>query len=149
MTPERTTAMDKVDVSGNKADPLSSRKVKKFAKAVVAHLFPKIKKTQVNIILTDDDTVQTLNRDFRQKDAPTDVLSFEDGTVMPDGTTFLGEIYVSIPFADATREGRPLTEYILFLVAHGLLHLTGMDHKTEEERLEMIKLGEELLDEYA
>jgi probable rRNA maturation factor len=141
--------MDKVDVSGNKADPLSSRTVKKFAKAVVAQLFPKIKKTQVNIILTDDDTVQTLNRDFRQKDATTDVLSFEDGTVMPDGATFLGEIYVSVPFADATREKRPLTEYILFLVAHGLLHLTGMDHKTEEERLEMIKLGEELVDEYA
>ena len=141
--------MDKVDVSGNKADPLSSRKVKKFAKAVVAHLFPKIKHTLVNIILTDDQAVQTLNRDFRQKDATTDVLSFEDGTVMPDGATFLGEIYVSVPFADATREGRPLTEYILFLVAHGLLHLTGMDHKTEEERLEMIKLGEELLDEYA
>ena len=141
--------MDKVDVSGNKADPLSSRKVRKFAKAVVAHLFPKIKRTLVNIILTDDQTVQTLNRDFRQKDAPTDVLSFEDASVMPDGSTFLGEIYISVPFADATREGRPLTEYILFLVAHGLLHLTGMDHKTEQERLEMIRLGEELLDEYA
>jgi probable rRNA maturation factor len=149
MIPERKTAVGKVDVSGNKADPLSSRIVRKFVDSAVSHLFPKNKSTLINIILTDDQTVQALNRQFRQKDVPTDVLSFEDGTVLPNGITFLGEIYVSVPFADRTRDQRPLREYILFLVAHGLLHLTGMDHKTDDERLEMIRLGEGLLEKFA
>jgi rRNA maturation RNase YbeY len=68
---------------------------------------------------------------------------------LPNGRHFLGEIYVSVPLADRTRGENELNRYVLFLVAHGLLHLTGMDHKTEEERLKMIELGEELLGKYA
>ncbi|MBP7732669.1 MAG: rRNA maturation RNase YbeY [Caldisericia bacterium] len=141
--------MDKVDVSGGNSDPLSRKLVRKFTKAVIAELFTSRRPAQLNVILTDDDEIIRLNRDFRQKNEPTDVLSFEDDTVLPNGKHFLGEIYVSVPFADRTRGENELNRYVLFLVAHGLLHLSGIDHKTENERLEMIKLGEELLGKFA
>lgn len=141
--------MDKVDVSGGSSDPLSRKLVRKFTKAVIAELFASRRPAQLNVVLTDDDVITRLNRDFRQKNEPTDVLSFEDDTVLPNGKHFLGEIYVSVPYADRTRGENELNRYILFLIAHGLLHLTGMDHKTEQERLEMIRLGEELLGKFA
>lgn len=141
--------MDKVDVSGGNSDPLSRKLVKRFVKAVITTLFHDRKPAQLNVVLTDDAEITKLNRDFRQKDEPTDVLSFEDDTILPNGKYFLGEIYVSVPFADRTRGENELNRYILFLVAHGLLHLSGMDHTTEEERLRMIELGEELLGKFA
>jgi probable rRNA maturation factor len=141
--------MDKIDVSGNKADPLSRKLVRKFAKAVIAELFPNRKPANLNVILTDDLEITRLNHDFRQKDGPTDVLSFEDDTILPNGRHLLGEIYVSVPYADRTRGEYELNRYILFLVAHGLLHLTGMDHPTEKDRLEMIARGEALLERFA
>lgn len=141
--------MDKVDVSGGNSDPLSRKLVRKFTKAVIAELFTSRRPVQLNVILTDDDEISRLNRDFRQKNEPTDVLSFEDDTILPNGKHFLGEIYVSVPFADRTRGENELNRYVLFLVAHGLLHLSGMDHTTEVERLRMIELGEELLGKFA
>ena len=141
--------MDKVDVSGGNSDPLSRKLARKFTKAVIAELFTSRRPAQLNVVLTDDDEITKLNRDFRQKNEPTDVLSFEDNTVLPNGKHFLGEIYVSVPFADRTRGENELNRYILFLVAHGLLHLSGMDHTTEAERLRMIELGEELLGKFA
>lgn len=141
--------MDKVDVSGGNSDPLSRKLVRKFTKSVIAELFTNRRPAQLNVILTDDDEITKLNRDFRQKNEPTDVLSFEDDTILPNGKHFLGEIYVSVPFADRTRGENELNRYVLFLVAHGLLHLSGMDHATEAERLRMIELGEELLGKFA
>lgn len=141
--------MDKIDVSGNSADPLSRRQIKSFCSSAIEKLFPNRRPAVLNVILTEDSEITWLNRDFRGIDEPTDVLSFEDDIILPNGKHFLGEIYISIPYADRTKGEWPLDRYILFLVAHGLLHLTGMDHKTEDERLDMIKRGEELLDEFA
>lgn len=141
--------MDKIDVSGNASDPLSRRQIKSFCRAVIGKLFDNRRPADLNVILTDDAEITRLNRDFRGKDAPTDVLSFEDDTILPNGRHFLGEIYISVPYADRTKDDQTLNRYILFLVAHGLLHIAGMDHKTEEERLHMIKLGEDLINELA
>lgn len=140
--------MDKVEVSGTEADPLS-KPVKRFAKSVIPHLFPGRRPAWLGIILTDDTEVERLNVTYRHKEGSTDVLSFEDDLVDDKGRHHLGEIYVSIPFAERTRGENKLERYVLFLVAHGLLHLTGMDHATEDERLRMIELGEELLERFA
>lgn len=140
--------MDKVEVSGAEADPLS-KPVKLFAKSVIPHLFPNRRPAWLGIILTDDTEVEHLNVTFRHKEGSTDVLSFEDDLIDEKGRHHLGEIYVSIPFAERTRGENELERYVLFLVAHGLLHLTGMDHVTEDERLRMIELGEELLERFA
>jgi probable rRNA maturation factor len=93
----------------------------------------------VNLILVSDSTIRQLNRRFRRKDKPTDVLSF----AMEDaGNPLLGEIYISIPTAkrNAAGEGRKLNEELLQLFCHGLLHLIGIHHPNANARTEMKQL---------
>jgi len=135
---------DRCEISGDLAEPYS-RQIKKFVTACIPDLFRLDMGVVVSVALVDDEEIQRLNRDFRKLDTPTDVLSFEDRYQQPDGTMFVGDIIVSVPFANRDKDERNLLDYILFLVAHGLLHLTGLDHKTDDERLEMISMGEDLL----
>lgn len=85
--------------------------------------------SRVNLVFTGDKRVRELNRQFRAKDATTDVLSFTlDGPEETDGT--FGEIYISVPFAKRQAEGYggTLREELLRLFCHGMLHLFGYDH---------------------
>ena len=84
-------------------------------------------------ILTDDVHIQQLNRDYRQKDTPTDVLSFEmSDTIHPH--TPLGEVYISIDRATAQAQdaGHSFEYEIHLLAIHGSLHLLGFEHDTDE-----------------
>lgn len=139
---------NRCDIGGSEAsEPLSS-KIEKFVLKCIPELFCN-GTTEVSVALVGDDEIQELNKTYRNIDTPTDVLSFEDGFETPDGIRFAGDIIISIPYAKRDKGDRQLDEYILFLVAHGLLHLTGLDHITEEERLDMIDKGEALLRKYA
>jgi len=87
---------------------------------------------EVTCILTDDLHVHQLNRDFRDKDMPTDVLSFEmHDTIHP--TSPLGEIYISVERAkiQAQQATHTLQQEILLLAIHGTLHLLGYEHETD------------------
>jgi probable rRNA maturation factor len=91
-------------------------------------------KAEFSLVLTDDDQIQNLNRDYRGKDKPTDVLAFaqregEFGALAGD---LLGDVIVSVPTArrQAIAEKRTLVDEVTMLVAHGLLHLLGWDHET-------------------
>ena len=87
---------------------------------------------EVSLLLTNDDAVHHLNRDWRGKDAPTDVLSFPAGEGSGD---FLGDIALAFGVCDrdATAMGRPLDRHLAHLVIHGYLHLVGYDHETDDE----------------
>jgi probable rRNA maturation factor len=95
---------------------------------------------ELTVVLTDDAQVQELNRQFRNVDAPTDVLSFPAGEVDLDtGNLYLGDIIISIPRAQAQTlaEGHSLEDELRLLVVHGVLHLLGYDHADEEEKVAM------------
>jgi len=88
----------------------------------------------LSVVLTSDDEIRDLNRQYRGKDTPTDVLSFpqtegEFGDVDPD---FLGDIVISVETAlrQAAEKGAPPEREIDILLVHGLLHLLGYDHET-------------------
>lgn len=87
------------------------------------------------------------NRQYRQKDRPTDVLSFE--TVAPEDKNegYLGDILVCPPHAqaEARRRGIHPHEELLRLVIHGTLHLSGLDHATPAEEAHMFALQERCL----
>ncbi|MBW8747064.1 MAG: rRNA maturation RNase YbeY [Acidobacteria bacterium] len=85
---------------------------------------------QVDVLLTDDKTVKRLNRDFRGKNKATDVLSFPAGD-FAEG--IVGDLAVSLDTASkqAKRFGLTLEEEIKTLLLHGLLHLAGYDHETD------------------
>ena len=90
--------------------------------------------------ITDDATLRALNARYRGVDAPTDVLSFEDGTPDPEtGEVYLGDIAISYPQAErqAARGGHPVAWELCLLVVHGVLHLLGYDHAEPEEKARM------------
>ena len=89
----------------------------------------------VVVLLSDDATVQDLNARFRDKDRPTNVLSFP-AAVMPGQTPApLGDIVLAygVCAAEADAQGKTLTNHLTHLVVHGVLHLLGRDHEDESE----------------
>ena len=105
--------------------------------AILAALkYEKIKKDcEVSVTFTDNDGIRAINREYRQIDAPTDVLSFplfeEDG----EGTQMLGDIVLSLEKcrAQAAEFGHSFERECAFLTVHSTLHLLGYDHETGEE----------------
>lgn len=100
---------------------------------------------EVSILLTDDAQVQALNRDYRKKDRPTNVLSFanldEAGACEP-GHVMLGDIVIAlgVVLSEAKNEGKTLADHLTHLVIHGMLHLLGHDHENDGEAEEMESL---------
>ena len=93
---------------------------------------------EVSIVLADDAFVQNLNRDYRGRDEPTNVLSFpasSDGARPPDLPVLLGDIIVAYETAtaEAAREGKSLSDHLCHLIVHGMLHLLGYDHQAAAE----------------
>lgn len=85
----------------------------------------------VTLLLTDDAAVQGLNARFRGKDKPTNVLSFP---MPPNPERHLGDIALAygVCAREAREQGKPLAHHLQHLVAHGVLHLLGYDHMTDE-----------------
>jgi probable rRNA maturation factor len=94
---------------------------------------------EVSVVLVDDQSIQDLNREYRGKDVPTDVLSFaqQEGEEMVDAyeAPVLGDIVISLERAvkQAENFGHSLERELSFLLVHGLLHLAGYDHDEEFE----------------
>ncbi len=108
---------------------------------------------ELSLRLTNDADIQALNRQYRHQDRPTDVLSFaalETAMPMPAIPTeplYLGDVVISVPTAarQAPTQGRSLTAELVWLFSHGLLHLLGWDHPTEEHLVQMLARQEALL----
>jgi probable rRNA maturation factor len=107
---------------------------------------------EISLTLVDDSTIHRLNQKYRGVDRPTDVLSFafEEGeTLALPGAALpmLGEIVISAERAQAQAQtyGHSFRREMAFLMAHGMLHLLGYDHQTEEERSIMEALQRQIL----
>ncbi len=104
-----------------------------------------------NVIIVDNPYIHELNRDYRNIDRETDVITFaledEKDMVEPDGGRILGDIYISIDKAISQAEeyGHSLLRELSFLAVHGFYHLLGYDHQTEEEEKVMFAKQEEVL----
>jgi probable rRNA maturation factor len=96
-----------------------------------------MKECELSILLTGDDQIQKLNRIYRKKNRPTDVLAFSqrEGEHEDRAGRLLGDVVVSIPTArrQAAARKRDLASEVTMLLAHGLLHLLGWDHDTPEK----------------
>lgn len=109
--------------------------------------------SEVSILFTDDAAIQVLNREWRAKDKPTNVLSFpafpvEPGDPLPP---MLGDIVLAVETLrrEAELENRPFAHHLSHLIVHGLLHLLGYDHETEEDAEEMEGLERQILQHLA
>lgn len=90
-----------------------------------------VRKGHFNVVFTDDATIQKLNKTYRKKNKPTDVLSFNYG----DDSEMAGEIYISVPTAhrQAKELGHSFGSELNKLFVHGILHLHGYDHETDQD----------------
>lgn len=112
-----------------------------------------IKNPLLNIVIVDNEKIREINREYRNKDAVTDVISFafeEVKDVDYGDVRFLGEIYISYERCkeQASEFGHSIRREFSYLAVHGLLHLLGYDHIKEEDKKVMRALEEEILNEY-
>lgn len=114
--------------------------------------------SELGLVLTNSEAIHQLNKKYRRKDAPTDVLAFymfsqQDAKATkfvapPDGISHLGEIMISYPQAvyQAKRKKHDIEHELMILIIHGVLHLLGYDHEqsVEEEQRMLAKEAEVL-----
>jgi probable rRNA maturation factor len=111
---------------------------------------------EVSLLLTDDQEIQTLNCQYRHQDRPTDVLAFAALEVdipvsaeleLNSEPVYLGDIIISVPTAvnQALEQGHSTKQELLWLAAHGLLHLLGWDHPDDESLEQMLAEQERLI----
>ncbi len=98
---------------------------------------------QLSVVLTGDEQIRELNREFAGEDHATDVLSFSlregEAFVAPDDTDRLGEVVVSFETAErqADEAGHHVEDEVAHLLVHGVLHLLGYDHAEREDETKM------------
>jgi probable rRNA maturation factor len=129
------------------AEPETEALVWRAAQAVLdAH--EDIEGHGIVILLADDDSVRVLNRDFRQKDHATNVLSFPAVSSLganPEGQ--IGDIALAFGVCqrEAAEQGKSLAHHLQHLVAHGVLHLLGYDHQDDDQAEAMEAFEREIL----
>lgn len=96
---------------------------------------------ELSLLFCDDSFIQELNRNYRKKNAPTDVLSFGQSSEQCQGMKVLGDIVISLETVESRCAGdrRAMRNEVDLLVCHGLLHLLGLDHATQTDKETMNK----------
>ncbi|MED3725372.1 rRNA maturation RNase YbeY [Priestia filamentosa] len=150
-----TLAVDFIDETGNITE---EQEIKIHELLKLAAQMEEVSNAELSLTFVDNDAIQDINREYRGKDKPTDVISFameemgegELEIVGEDLPRALGDIIISIPKAEEQAEeyGHSFMRELGFLAVHGFLHLLGYDHETEEEEKEMFTRQTEILERY-
>lgn len=112
----------------------------------------RLENVEFNIIFVDSNTIHEINKNYRNVDRVTDVISFalEDNETIKLDHRVLGDIYICIERAEeqAKEYGHSFLRELSFLTIHGLLHLLGYDHMEQEEEKIMFQKQEDILNEF-
>ncbi len=103
----------------------------------------------LSMVFVDEAAIQSYNRQYRQKDKPTNVLSFANQAMTPDDDDYLGDVLLcpSVVMSEAKAQGKTYEDHFAHMVIHATLHLRGFDHQTESEASAMEALEISLLNE--
>ncbi|MDO5787844.1 MAG: rRNA maturation RNase YbeY [Fusobacterium sp.] len=131
-------------------DLVNEEEIREYVEKVLEKEYDSKAPVYVSLLFTGNDEIQVINREYRDKDQPTDVISFayhetEDFDIGPYDT--LGDIVISLErVVEQAKEYNhsPKREFF-YVLTHGILHLLGYDHIEEEERKEMRAKEEEIL----
>lgn len=156
MTSDRSSPAE-ISISADCPDwsaavPDAAARVEAAARAALAAACPALGAAELSVLLADDGMLHELNRTWRGKDAPTNVLSFpatetaEGETPRPEfagAPLALGDVALAFETCrrEAAADGKPLADHLTHLVVHGVLHLVGYDHEEEAaaERMEALE----------
>lgn len=126
---------------------IPERKIKEIIKFVLKEM--EKDNSELSLVMCNNDYIHFYNKEYRNKDYPTDVLSFVDGERIGK-ITYLGDIIISIDKVKSQSEeyGVSFEEEFSRLLVHGILHLLGYDHETsEEDEKVMMSIQDKLVDE--
>ncbi|MFK4785766.1 rRNA maturation RNase YbeY [Fusobacterium sp. MFO224] len=134
-------------------DEISYEDVDKYIKEVLTKEYKSDGEVYVSILLTGNEEIQNINREYRGKDAPTDVISFayhDNDEAIIGGYDSLGDIVISLERVEEQRKdyGHSFKREFYYVLTHGLLHLLGYDHIEEKDKEVMRKKEEEILMKY-
>ena len=106
-------------------------------------------RAELAIVLSDDSTIRTLNRDWRGKNAPTNVLSFPAATMgkARAASPYIGDVIIAYQTVarEAAAEGKSFNHHLAHLAVHGFLHLLGYDHENDRDAQKMERLERKIL----
>ncbi len=123
---------------------IDKKKIKGTAGAILASLG--CTSVELSILFMDDEGIRELNRDYRKKDKPTDVLSFpmREGEFSDLNPGLLGDVVISLDTASmqAEENGKTMEEEVTFLLTHGILHLLGFDHEASPAEARLMRAKE-------
>lgn len=138
------TANIQIDIIKNAAgwpevEPLLKRAVKGVLDVIALE-----EDAELSLVLSDNDEVQLLNKHYRGKDKPTNVLSFPQDD---ENFQHLGDVILALETVkqEAQDQDKSFDDHLTHLTIHGLLHLLGYDHETDDEAEEMEALEIEIL----
>ena len=119
----------------------------------IVEILKKSETLECSLILLDDEQMRLINKEYRGKDVPTDVISFAslEGDNVSADENYIGDIFINMNAMQrqALAYGHSLKREFSFLFAHGLLHCLGFDHQNEQEERTMFELQELILNEIA
>ena len=144
--------MNKFEIfNETKEDIVEIKEINKLLEFALKYL--KVNKVIFNVIIVDEEKIREINKNYRNKDSVTDVISFaleDDSTFIKTDFRVLGDIYICLKRAQdqAFEYGHSFLRELSFLTIHGLLHLLGYDHMSKDEEKIMFELQERILDEY-
>jgi probable rRNA maturation factor len=126
---------------------------KKIAKGLTKkiNLFERLSsKHIISIVLVNNEEIQRLNKEYRHIDAATDVISFALADELEQYPFELGDIFISVDKVkqQAADYGHSDERELGFLIVHGILHLLGYNHETEEQEYAMFQIQEQILSSY-
>ena len=129
----------------------NEKELKKLVRYAIKYM--NLKNITFNVIFVDNNKIHELNKNYRNIDRVTDVITFrlaDYEEVMCGKINILGDIYISLDKAkeQSIEYGHSYLRELSFLLIHGFLHLLGYDHMNEEDEKEMFGLQEEILDSY-
>lgn len=112
-----------------------------------------LERCEFNVIIINNEEIRKINREYRNIDRETDVISFaleDEMDIKYDDFRLLGDIYISLDkaYSQAMEYGHSRERELCFLITHGILHLLGYDHMKPDDEREMFTLQESLLEGY-
>ena len=137
------------EIINNYKEKIETEDLEKLVDQIIKRF--SLEQAEFNIIFVDNDYIHKLNKEYRNIDRATDVITFalEDNMDIKLDIRILGDIYISI---DKTKEqaqeyGHSFFRELSFLTVHGMLHLLGYDHQNEQDEKIMFSLQDEILNE--
>ena len=141
-----------IDIRVPDADELkgAAKDIEAAVNAAIS-FFPEIKDFQISISIVGEEEIQSLNRQYRDNDSVTDVLSFPLFETDPRGVDLLGDVVICVERAkeQAAQYGHSLKREISYLTVHSVLHLLGYDHIEQEDKEKMREMEDRVMDKLA